>query len=50
MCRLIVNVICLVMSGRPLLEFDESVTSNNLGIFRELLNLLSKYDNLWSHF
>lgn len=51
MYRLIDVVICLVKSGRPLREHDESKKSNNQGLFKELLNLLSKYDNLLrSHF
>lgn len=47
MYRLIDFVICLVKSGRPLRKHDESEKSNNQGLFRELLNLLSKYDNLF---
>lgn len=45
MYRVIDIVICLVKSGRPLRGHDESETSTNQGLFRELLNLLSKYDN-----
>lgn len=51
MFRLIDIIICLVKSGKPFRGHDESETSNNKGLFRELLNLLSKYDNvLRSHF
>lgn len=46
MNRLIDIVICLVKSGRPFRGHDESSHSVNQGLFKELVNLLSKYDTV----
>jgi len=46
MNRLIDIVICLCKGGRPFRGHNESSTSNNQGLFKEILNLLSKYDDL----
>ncbi|KAL4104109.1 hypothetical protein QTP88_019422 [Uroleucon formosanum] len=42
MNRLIDIVICLCKGGRPFRGHNESSTSNNQGLFKEILNLLSK--------
>ncbi|XP_022163878.1 zinc finger MYM-type protein 1-like, partial [Myzus persicae] len=46
MNRLIDIVICLVKGGRPFRGHNESSHSVNQGLFKELVNLLSKYDTV----
>lgn len=46
MNRLIDIVICLVKGGRPFRGHDEKSQSVNRGLFKELVNLISKYDTV----
>jgi len=46
MNRLIDIVICLCKGGRSFRGHNESSTCNNQGLFKEILNLLSKYNDL----
>lgn len=46
MSRLIDIVICLVKGGRPFRGHDEKSQRVNQGLFKKLVNLLSKYDTV----
>lgn len=49
MKRMIDISICLAKSGRPFRGHDEKESSNNQGLFKELVILLTKYDDVLKH-